>query len=197
MSKCNRYLQGIYCASIHLIQAHCSYPGCAGRAGQKPCSAHKSSSNLVRSSSFIDCIRSKALPSLPSCSLGEEGPLYAGTGSAWASVVLIAGVIGTALAFLGHCLDIWPCARQLKHRCSLSSVFLSSLVRNAARLYCPRRCCTPPPLLPVVLTASTSMVSSLRCQLFPFPFKACSHLLHVSFRRNGLAKVALFSMYAT
>jgi hypothetical protein len=197
MSKCNRYLQGIYCASIHLIQAHCSYPGCTGRAGQKPCSAHKSSSNLVHSSSFIDCIRSKALPPLPSCSLGEEGPSYAGAGSTGASVVLIARVVGTAFPFLGHCLDIWPCARQLKHCHSLSSIFRSSLVRNAAQLYCPHCCCVPPPLLPVVLTASMSMVSSFCCQLFPLPFKACSHLLHVSFQRNGLANVALFSAYAT
>jgi hypothetical protein len=196
MSKCNRYLQGIYCASIHSIQAHCLYPGCMGRASQKPCSAHKSSSNLVRSSSFIDRIRSKALPLLPSCSLSEEGLSYTGAGSAWASIVLIAGVVGTTLVFLGHCLDICPCVQQLKHRRSLSSIFLSSLVRNAARLYCPRRCYVPPPLLPVVLTASTSMASLLCRQLFPFPFKACSHLLHVSFRRNGLAKVALFSAYA-
>jgi hypothetical protein len=181
VSKCDRYLQGIYCTSIHSIQAHCSYPGCAGRAGQKPCSAHKSSSNLVRSSSFIDRIRSKALPPLPSCSLGEEGPSYAGAGSTGASVILIAGVVGIALPFLGHCLDIWPCVRQLKHRHSLSSVFRSSLVRNAAQLYCPRHCCVPPPLLPVVLTASTSMASLFCHQLFPLPFKACSHLLRVSF----------------
>jgi hypothetical protein len=30
--KCNRYFQGIYCASVHSIQVHCSYPGCSGRA---------------------------------------------------------------------------------------------------------------------------------------------------------------------
>jgi hypothetical protein len=195
VSKCNRYFQGVHCASIHSIQAHCLYPGCTGRASQKPCLAHKSLSNLVRSSSFINHIRSKALPPLPSCSLGEEGPLYTGAGSAWVSVALIAGVVGTILTFLGHCLDMWPCAWQLKHCRSLSSVFLSSLVRNAARLYCPLRGCIPPPLLLVVLTTSTSMASLFRHQLFPFPFKACSHLLHMSLRRNGLVKVALFSVY--
>jgi hypothetical protein len=92
---------------------------------------------------------------------------------------------------------MWPCAWQLKHRHSLSSVFLPSLVRNATRLYCPHRGCIPPPLPLAVLTTSTSMASSFRCQLFPFPFKACSHLLHVSLQRNRLVKVALFSAYAT
>jgi hypothetical protein len=41
------------------------------------------------------------------------------------------------------------------------------------------------------------MALSFHRQLFPFPFKACSHLLRMLFQRNGLAKVALFSAYAT
>jgi hypothetical protein len=137
MSKCNRYLQGVYCASVHSIQAHCLYPGCSGRASQKPCSVHKLSSNLVRSSSFIDHIRSRALPPLFSCSLDEEGPSYAGAGSTCASVILMVGVGGVVLPFLGHCFNIWPCAWQLKQRCSLSNVFLSSLVRNAVTVRSP------------------------------------------------------------
>jgi hypothetical protein len=149
----------------------------------------------VHSSSFIDRIRSKAFPPLPPCSLGEAGPSYTGAGSAEASVILIARVVDVAFPFLGHCLDIWPCTQQLKHCCSLSSVFHSSLVRNAARLYCPRRCCVPSPLLPVVLTVSTSIASLFCHQLFPLPFKACSHLFRVSFQRNGLVNVALFSTY--
>jgi hypothetical protein len=147
----------------------------------------------VHSSSFIDHIMSRAFPWLPPSSLGSEGPLYAGAGSVCASVVLIAGVVGTILTFLGHCLDIWPCTRQLKHHRSLSSIFLSSLVRNAAWLYYPCHGCIPLPLLPIMLTMSMSMASSLHRQLFPLPFKACSHLFLVSFWRNGLAKVALFS----
>jgi hypothetical protein len=197
MSKCNRYLQSVHCASVHSIQSHCSYPGCSGRANQKPCSAHKLSSNLVRSSSFIARIRSRAAPPPFPCSPDVVGPSYAGAGSVTvaASVVRIVGVAVVAFPFLGHCLDICPCARQLKHRCSLSSIFRSSLVRKAVQLYCPRGCWAPLLLVPVVSTASTSIASSFRRQLFPLPFKACSHLF-LSCRRNGLANVALFSAYA-
>jgi hypothetical protein len=151
----------------------------------------------VRSSSFIDCMRSKAAPPPLPCSPGVAGPSYAGAGSVTvvASVAQMVGVVVVAFPFLGHYLDICPCARQLKHRRSLSSVFCSSLVRNAARLYCPCGCWAPLLLVPVVSTASTSMASSFRHQLFPLPFRACSHLF-LSCRRNGLANVALFSVYA-
>ena len=145
---------------------------------------------------FIEHIRSRAAPPLPLCSSGTMGPSYAGAGSAEASIARIVGAADVVLPFLGHCLDMWPCAQQLKHRRSLSNVFHSSLVRNAVRLYCPRGCCAPPPLLPAVLTASTSIASSFRHQLFPLPFKACSHLFRPSCHRNGLANVALFSTYA-
>jgi hypothetical protein len=178
VSKCNRYLQSVHCTSIHLIQSHCSYPGCSGRAGQKPCSAHKSSSSLVRSSLFIDHIRSKVAPPPLPCSPDDVvGPSYAGAGSVIvvASVARIVGAVVVAFPFFGHCFDICPCARQLKHRRSLSSIFHSSLVRNAALLYCPRGCWAPL-LAPAVSTASTSIASSLCHQLFPLPFKACSHL---------------------
>jgi hypothetical protein len=197
MLKCNRYLQGVYCASVHSIQSHCSYPGCSGRADQKPCSAHKSSSNLVRSSSFIDCIRSRAAPPPLPCSPDIVGPSYAGAGSVTVAA-LVAQMVGAAVIvfpFLGHCFDMCPCARQLKHWCSLSSVFCSSLVRNVAQLFCPRDCWNPLLLVPVVSTASTSIASSFRRQLFPLLFNACSHLFLLC-RRNGLANVALFSAYA-
>jgi hypothetical protein len=151
----------------------------------------------VRSSSFIDRIRSKAAPPPLLCSLDVVGPSYAGAGSiiVVASVARMVGVAVVVFPFFGHCLDICPCARQLKHRRSLSSVFRSSLVRNAVQLYCPRGCWDPLLFVPMVSTASTSMASSFHRQLFPLPFKACSHLF-LSCRRNGLANVALFSMYA-
>jgi hypothetical protein len=150
----------------------------------------------VHSLSFIDHIRSRAAPPPPLCSSVVVGPSYAGAGSAEASVAQMIGAANVVLPFLGHCLDMWPCARQLKHWRSLSNVFRSSLVRNSARLYCPRGCWVPPPLLLAVLTTSTSIALSFRRQLFPLPFKACSHLFLPSFRRNGLANVALFSAYA-
>jgi hypothetical protein len=146
--------------------------------------------------SFIDRIRSKAAPPPPFCSSGEVGPSYAGAGSTEVSVARIVGTADVVLPFLGHCLDMWPCAQQLKQRHSLSNVFHSSLVRNAAQLYCPCGCCVPFLLLPAVLTASTSIALSFRRQLFPLPFKACSHLFRLSFRRNRLANIALFSTYA-
>ena len=151
----------------------------------------------MRSSSFIDHIRSRVVPPPLPCSPDVVGPSYAGAGSVTvaASVVRIVGAAVVVFPFLGHCLDMCPCARQLKHRRSLSNVFRSSLVRNAARLYCPRDCWAPLLLVPVVSTASTSIASSFRRQLFPFPFKACFHLF-LSCRRNGLANVALFSVYA-
>jgi hypothetical protein len=148
----------------------------------------------VRSSSFIDRIRSRAAPPPLPCSPDVVGPSYAGAGSvtAAASVAQMVGAATAAFPFLGHCLDICPCARQLKHRRSLSSTFHSSLVRNAVRLYCPRGCWAPLLFVPMVSTASTSIASSFHRQLFPLPFKACSHLF-LSCRRNGLANVALFS----
>ena len=151
----------------------------------------------MRSSSFIDRIRSRATPPPLPCPSPAAGPSYAGAGSGVvvASVARMVGAAVAAFPFFGHCFDICPCARQLKHRRSLSSVFRSSLVRNAARLYCPRACWLPRLVDPVVSTASTSIASSFRRQLFPLPFKACSHLF-LSCRRNGLANVALFSAYA-
>jgi hypothetical protein len=149
----------------------------------------------VRSSSFIDRIRSRAAPPLPPCSSGVVGLSYTGAGSVEASVAQIVRVADVAFPFFGHCLDMCPCARQLKHQRSLSNVFHSSLVRNAARLYCPRGCYIPFLPVPVASIASTSIASSFRRQLLPLPFKACSHLF-LSCRRNGLANVALFSAYA-
>jgi hypothetical protein len=151
----------------------------------------------VRSSSFIDHIRSKVAPPPLPCSPDVVGPSYAGAGSvtAVASVARMVGAVVVAFPFFGHCLDICPCARQLKHRRSLRSIFHSSLVRNAVRLYCPRGCWAPLLLVPVVSIASTSIALSFCRQLFPLPFKACSHLF-LSCRRNGLANVALFSAYA-
>jgi hypothetical protein len=149
----------------------------------------------VHSSSFIDHIRSRAAPPLPPCSSGEVGLSYAGAGSVEGSVARIVGAVDVVFPFFGHCLDMCPCVRQLKHRHSLSNVLRSSLVRNAAQLYCAHGCCIPLLLVPVVSTTSTSIASSFCRQLFPLPFKACSHLF-LSCRRNGLANVALFSTYA-
>jgi hypothetical protein len=151
----------------------------------------------VHSSSFIDRIKSRVAPPPLPCSPGVVGPSYAGAGSVTvaASVARMVGAAVVVFPFLGHCLDICPYVRQLKHRCSLSSVFRSSLVRNAAQLYCLCGCWVPLLLIPVVSTASTSIASSFRRQLFPLPFRACSHLF-LSCRRNGLANVALFSAYA-
>ena len=151
----------------------------------------------MRSSSFIDRIRSKAAPPPLPCPPDMVGSSYAGAGSVTvaASVAQIVGAAVVVFPFLGHCLDMCPCPQQLKHRRSLSSTFRSLLVRNAIRLYCPHGSWDPLLFVPVVSTVSTSMASSFRRQLFPLPFKACSHLF-LSCRRNGLANVALFSAYA-